>query len=252
MIVVLSPAKKMDFEKDTSKIAASQPVFTEQSQQIINKLKRLSRKKIGELMKLSAPLAELNYNRYQAWQLPFDEDNAKQAIYAFRGDTFIGFDADTMKKSDVNFAQKHVRILSGLHGILKPLDLIQPYRLEMGTRLPIGRNKNLYEFWKKDVVAQINSELDKDKTIINLASNEYFKAIDKKQLDAKVITCSFKENKGGVFKPVMIFAKQGRGSMARYIVDNRIKKVEELKGYDRNGYAFNAALSSDDEFVFTR
>ena len=252
MIALLSPAKKMEFDFDTSKLASTQPEFLEQSQKLINKLSKLSRKKIGDLMSLSANLAELNYNRYHAWQLPFTEENAQQAIYAFRGDTYIGFDADTMKKSDIEFAQKHVRILSGLYGVLKPLDLIQAYRLEMSTKLPIGRSKNLYEFWKKDIVANLNESLEENDVIINLASNEYFKAVDTKALKAKVITCSFKENKNGEYKMIMIFAKQGRGAMARYMVDHQIENPEDLKGFDRDGYSFNAALSTEDDWCFTR
>ncbi|MEZ5022512.1 MAG: peroxide stress protein YaaA [Chitinophagales bacterium] len=252
MIALLSPAKKMEFDFDTSKLENTQPEFLEQSQKLINKLSKLSRKKIGDLMSLSANLAELNYNRYHAWQLPFTEENAQQAIYAFRGDTYIGFDADTMKKSDIEFAQKHVRILSGLYGVLKPLDLIQAYRLEMSTKLPIGRSKNLYEFWKKDIVANLNESLEENDVVINLASNEYFKAVDTKALKAKVITCSFKENKNGEYKMIMIFAKQGRGAMARYMVDHQIENPEDLKGFDRDGYNFNAALSTEDDWCFTR
>ncbi len=252
MLVLLSPAKKMDFNIDTSKIDFTQPLFQSQSQKIINKLCKLSRNKIGALMKLSPNLAELNYNRYQAWQLPFTEENAMQAIFAFRGDTYIGFDADSMNTAQTKFAQQHVRILSGLHGLLKPLDLIQPYRLEMGIKLPIGRKKNLHDFWMKDIVTSINNEFDEDKVIINLASKEYFKAIDLKAFNGRVITCSFKEYKEDEYKMIMIFVKQGRGSMARYIVDNKIKNPEDLKGFDRNGYTFNANLSTENDYCFTR
>ncbi|MEZ5004558.1 MAG: peroxide stress protein YaaA [Chitinophagales bacterium] len=252
MIALLSPAKKMDFDFDTSKLEYSQPVFVDRSQQLINKLSKLSRKKIGSLMSLSASLAELNYNRYHAWQLPFTTANAQQAIYAFRGDTYIGFDADSMSPSDIAFAQNHVRILSGLYGVLKPLDLIQAYRLEMSTKLPVGRKKNLYEFWKKDIVAYLNEQLKADEVIINLASNEYFKAVDTKALKAKVITCSFKEYKDGDYKMIMIFAKQGRGAMARYMVDHKIEHPEDLKGFDRNGYSYNAVLSTATDWCFTR
>ena len=254
MIILLSPAKKMDFNIDTSKLDASLPLFQDQSQLLINKLKKLSRKKIGQLMSLSANLSELNYNRYQSWGLPFTAKNAQQAIYSFRGDVYIGYDADTMKKNDIRFAQKHVRMLSGLHGLLKPLDLIQPYRLEMGTRLPVRRKKNLYEFWRANITQSLNEELSElnSEIVINLASNEYFKSVDQKKLKARIISCAFKENRDGEFKVIMLFVKQARGKMARYIVDNRIKDIEEIKGFNRDGYEYNESLSSENEWCFVR
>lgn len=255
MIVLLSPAKKLEFNNPNAPETATQPVFLEQSEKLINKLSRLSRKKIAALMSLSANLAELNYNRYQNWSLPFTKENALQAIYAFRGDVYIGFDADSMTEENRKYAQEHVRILSGLHGVLKPLDLIQPHRLEMGTKLPIARKKNLYEYWKKNTAQFLKEDLAQDgsNVIVNLASHEYFKSVDTKALKgARIVTCSFKENKEGALKTIMIFAKQARGSMARFIVDEQIENPEELKGFNRDGYSYYAAESDEDNFCFVR
>jgi len=254
MIILLSPAKKLEFRSNTGSKSYSQPEFPEKSQQLVNKLSKLSRKKIGQLMHLSPNLSELNYNRYQAWQLPFNEENAQQAIFSFRGDVYIGLNADTMKATDLEFAQKHLRILSGMHGILRPNDLIQPHRLEMGTKLPIRRKKNLYEFWKESIAGLLAKDLENDDSpvFINLASQEYFKSVDTKKLNARVVTCHFKEFKGDELKAIMIFVKQARGSMARFIIDNRLSDPEDLKGFDRDGYVYREDLSTENDLMFVR
>lgn len=254
MLILLSPAKKMDFEHEMNGLEYSQPVFQQESQQLINKLKSLSRRKIGRLMNISANLAELNYNRYHAWQLPFDKDNSRPAIFAFRGDVYVGLDADSLSKKDLEFAQEHVRILSGLHGVLKPLDLIQPHRLEMGTRLPVRRRKNLYDFWKDKIAPHLKEELaeTKQEVIVNLASNEYFKSVDMKKVPARVITCHFRELRDGELKALMLFVKQARGMMTRFIIDNRLEDPEDLKAFDRDGYAFDPGSSTEDDLYFVR
>jgi len=254
MIILLSPAKKLAFKTDTSAQLYSQPEFTEKSRQLINKLSKLSRRKIGQLMHLSPNLAELNYNRYQAWQLPFEASNAQQAIYSFRGDVYIGLDADSMTGDDLSYAQEYLRILSGLHGILRPLDLIQPHRLEMGTRLPVRRKKNLYEFWKTSIAEFLKKDFEGDDNpvIINLASQEYFKAVNPTKLNARIINCHFKEFKGDELKAIMVFVKNARGSMARYIVDNRLQDPEDMKSFDRDGYVFREDLSSENDWMFVR
>ena len=232
----------------------TQPVFQEKSEQLIKKLRSLSRRKIGQLMKISPALSELNYNRYQAWQLPFNSDNSRPAVYAFRGDVYLGFEADTLRAEDEAFAQEHIRILSGLHGVLRPMDLIQPHRLEMGTRLPVRRKKNLYDFWKADIAGSLKEELggNGSSVIVNLASNEYFKSVDTDKLPVRIVTCHFKELRDGEYRSLMLFVKQARGKMARYIVDNRVTDVEQVKGFDRDGYGFSESLSTENEWVYVR
>jgi cytoplasmic iron level regulating protein YaaA (DUF328/UPF0246 family) len=254
MIVLLSPAKKMEFETLPLAVTPSQPIFLEQSEKLIHKLKTFSRKKIADLMSLSPNLADLNFNRYQNWSIPFTPENALPAIYAFRGDVYIGFNADSLSEEEIDFAQHHLRILSGLHGILKPLDLVQPHRLEMGTRLPVARKKNLYDFWKKDVAQTLQKELDIEGSgiIANLASQEYFKVVDTKSLKCRIINFSFFENKGGEFKMISLFAKQARGSMARFIVDHKILDIKQLKSFNKNGYQFLEAKSDESHLCFVR
>ncbi len=203
-------------------------------------------------MSISDSLGQLNYERNQEWQLPFTEENAKQAIYAFNGDVYRGLDAYTIPKEKLDKVQDTVRIISGLYGILKPLDLIQPYRLEMGTKFPVGKNKNLYEYWRKKVTQALNDELKDDEVFVNLASIEYFKAIDTKVLKVPVISVTFKEFKNGEYKNISVFAKIARGLMARYIIDTDAKTVDDLKGFNYEGYGFDANLSSETELIFTR
>ncbi|RLJ62559.1 hypothetical protein CLV86_2166 [Lacinutrix venerupis] len=252
MKLVLSPAKSLDFESKLPTENYTEAQFLNQSEKISKILKKKSAKGISELMHVSDALGQLNYERNQDWQLPFTTENARQAAYAFSGDVYKGLDAYTISKDKIDVLQEKVRILSGLYGILKPLDLIQPYRLEMGTKLPIGTKKNLYEFWKKDVVKALNEELQDDEVFVNLASKEYFKAIDVKALKVPVVTVDFKEFKNGKYKIVAFYAKLARGLMARYIVDTNAKTIDDLKGFKTEGYGLSDELSSKNHLVFTR
>ncbi len=252
MKLVISPAKSLDFETPLPTQNFTQPQFLKQSETLNKLLRKKSAKDISTLMKVSDNIGQLNYDRFQNWELPFTPNNARQAIYAFSGDVYRGFDAYSLETSKLDALDGTVRILSGLYGVLKPLDLVQAYRLEMGTKLPVGKNKNLYEFWKKDITAQLNEELADDEVFVNLASNEYFKAIDIKALKVPVINVAFKEFKGDKYKIVAIYAKLARGLMARYILDNDCKTVEDLKDFRIDNYGFSEELSSETELVFTR
>jgi len=252
MIVLLSPAKTLDYESELPQVNATEPAFTDESTVIMNKLKKLSKKKLSALMSLNKDLTELNAMRYQEWEPEFNDEASRPALYAFTGEVYRGLDAKSFEAKDVDFAQEHLRILSGLHGILKPLDKIRPYRLEMGTKLPVGRKKNLYDFWTSKLTETLSERLDAqgDRLVVNLASNEYSKAVDLKHLDARVITPVFKERKGDDYKVVMTYAKNARGAMASYIIRNKITDPEHLKGFE--SYAFSSAMSSEDEWVFIR
>jgi cytoplasmic iron level regulating protein YaaA (DUF328/UPF0246 family) len=228
----------------------TQPGFLDQSQKLVTKVRQFSKAELMDFMAISDKLAELNRQRFKEWQPPFTPDNAKQAILAFTGDVYDGFNANTLKKRDLAFAQNHLRILSGLYGLLKPLDLIQPYRLEMGRPLETRGAKNLYAFWKATITEELNRT--KGDLLINLASNEYFKAIDKRALNKRIVSPVFKDEKNGTFKIISFFAKKARGTLARYIIENRIADAEGLLGFAEDGYAYNAALSKPDAPVFTR
>jgi cytoplasmic iron level regulating protein YaaA (DUF328/UPF0246 family) len=203
-------------------------------------------------MKISPALGQLNYERNQEWQLPFTKENARPAIYAFSGDVYRGFDAYTIPKDKIDKVQDTLRIISGLYGILKPLDLIQPYRLEMGTKFPVGKNKNLYEFWKQKITKTLNDELEDGELFLNLASHEYFKAIDVKALKVPVVSAVFKDLKNGEYKSIMTFAKLARGYMTRYIIDTNANTVDDIKGFNYEGYGFSEAMSTTNELVFIR
>ena len=252
MKLVLSPAKSLDYESKLPTTKTTEACFLNQAERLNKLLKKKSAKSLSKLMKISDNLGQLNYERNQDWSLPFTQDNARQAIYAFSGDVYRGIDAYTIDSEKLNTLQNTVRIISGLYGVLKPLDLIQPYRLEMGTKFPVGKNKNLYEFWKKQVTQALNDELEDDELFLNLASNEYFKAIDTKALKVPVITANFKDFKNGEYKTIMTFAKLARGYMTRYVIDTNAKTIEDIKGFDYENYRFAEDLSSDNELVFTR
>ena len=252
MIIVVSPAKKLNFENSAPVDFYSIPKFIDQSQVLINGLKKCKANEISKMMKLSDNLTELNMNRYQSFHTPFNIDNSKQAMFAFKGDTYVGLDAETMSQSEIKYADKHLRILSGLYGLLCPTDLIQPYRLEMGTKFSCDGSKNLYEFWQKDITTELNRLLKKERVLINLASKEYFSAIDFKALKAQIITPVFKEKKGDDYKVVGIYAKRARGMFSRYVIDNKITDIENLKSFNIDGYKFIKKLSSENELVFTR
>ncbi len=254
MLVVISPAKTLDFETPAPFKTHTQPQFLDDSQLLIERLREFDPIQIGKLMSISDDLAQLNHRRNMNWSLPFSHANAKQALFAFRGDVYVGLDADSLTAQDVKFAQQHLRILSGLYGLLRPFDLMQPYRLEMGTKLTNARGKNLYAFWGDKITAALNTEFNSEKkpVLVNLASEEYFKAVHPKALAARVVTPIFKERKGDGYKVVSFFAKKARGAMSRYIIKHRLREVAALKHFAEDGYAFNAALSSTDEWVFTR
>lgn len=252
MKIVLSPAKSLDFETALPSKKYTESKFLKESNTIHNVLKKLKPKQLSELMSISEKLADLNWERNQQWAIPFTPENARQAIYAFNGDVYTGLDAYTLPLEKVDELQDKLRILSGLYGLLKPMDLIQPYRLEMGTKLPIGKNKNLYEFWRAKITKELNSELTKDELFINLASNEYFDAVDVKALKVPVITPEFKDYKDGKLKIISFFAKKARGMMVRYIIDTNAETIEDLQGFDYEGYQFDANLSKGNSLVFTR
>jgi len=254
MKLVISPAKTLDFESAPVTKTHSNPSFLANSQQLIDQLKELSQADVASLMKLSDKLAALNVARIGSWETPFTPENAKQAILAFKGDVYTGLDAEHFSEDDFSFAQDHLRILSGLYGLLKPLDLIQPYRLEMGTKFANSRGKNLYEFWDMLLTDTLNKEFsnEKEPVLINLASNEYFKAIKVKSLQAEIITPVFKDWKNGQYKMISFYAKKARGLMAAYIIKNRLKDPEQLKCFDSEGYYFSQEQSTGNEWFFLR
>ncbi|MFT6067962.1 MAG: cytoplasmic iron level regulating protein YaaA (DUF328/UPF0246 family) [Bacteriovoracaceae bacterium] len=252
MLIVISPAKKLDFENQAPLKDFSQPLFLKEANLLINDLKKCKPEEISKLMGLSENLTKLNIQRYKTFKTPFNLKNSKQALYAFRGDTYVGLDADTMESKQVKFAQDHLRILSGLYGLVSPLDLIQPYRLEMGTKFSCQGKANLHKFWNEPVTNKVNELLDKKKVLINLASKEYFSAIDLKKLNGEVITPVFKEKKDDDYKIISFFAKKARGMMSRYIIDNELTDPKDILSFDRDNYKYNKKLSTPSEPVFTR
>ncbi|APZ44877.1 peroxide stress protein YaaA [Polaribacter reichenbachii] len=252
MKIIISPAKSLDFESKVPTSLHTQPRFLEQSEKLNKKLKTLSKKKLSDLMKISDDLASLNYERNQTWETPFNPENSKQAIYAFTGAVFQGIDVNSIPEEKLPLLQDRLRILSGLYGLLKPLDLIQPYRLEMGTKLKVGRRDNLYKFWDDTLAKSLNDELEDNEILINLASAEYFKALPKKVLKVPMITPVFKDFKNGQYKTIMTYAKIARGLMVRYIIENNVKTIDDLKGFNVDKYRFSEEMSTDTELVFTR
>lgn len=252
MKIVISPAKSLNFETALPTSNYTESEFLKESRQIQKVLKQQSPKDLSDLMHISTKLADLNWQRNQDWKTPFTAENARPAVYAFDGDVYTGLDAYSIPTEKLDNVQDSLRILSGLYGVLKPLDLIQAYRLEMGTKLPIGDDKNLYEFWKSKVTKALNKELKKDELFVNLASNEYFSAVDTKALKVPVITPDFKDYKDGKLKIISFFAKKARGMMVRYIIDTEAKTVDDLKGFNYDGYQFDATLSKGNHLVFTR
>ena len=254
MLAVISPAKTLDFETPSLAKSSSSPEFLNHSQKLIKKLRSLPESELSCLMSISPKLAALNEQRYKDWSLPFTESNAKQAILAFKGDVYTGFNFDEYNEKDFAYAQNHLRILSGLYGLLRPLDLIQPYRLEMGTKLVTPEAKDLYAFWSSKLTSALNGAIRKsgNQTLINLASNEYYNVIDKQSLNGSVITPVFKDKKKDEFKVISFFAKKARGAMSDYIVRNRVSDPDGLKEFKGLGYRFNKKLTRDDNWVFTR
>ena len=254
MLFLLSPAKSLDFDPPAADVPHSQPLFVPQATELITVLKQKLPQEIASLMSLSDSLAGLNVARYQAWRTKFSAKNAKQAVLAFNGDVYNGLDAKTLGADDLSWAQDHLCILSGLYGVLRPLDYMQPYRLEMGTKLPNPGGKDLYQFWGTRIADYLNTRLQRDKTpvIVNLASQEYFKAVDSKALKARVIDCVFEDFKDGKYKIISFYAKRARGLMARFATTQRLNLPEQLKGFDLEGYAFEASQSSAERLVFRR
>ena len=252
MHIILSPAKRLDFESENLRAEYSNAAFIDQASELAAQARKLSAADLQDLMGISDNLAELNHRRYQDFSPPFDLSNARQALFAFRGDAYQGLDADSLSDDDLAFAQDHLRILSGLYGVLRPLDLIQAYRLEMGIKFRNQRGQDLYAFWNGALAEHMNAELKADDgVLINLASNEYSKAV-LGGIEGRIITPQFKEIRNGVPKVMSVFAKKARGMMTRYIIQNRITDPEQIKDFDVDGYAYNPALSEGDNWVFSR
>lgn len=254
MLTILSPAKNLDFKPQNVVKTSSIPLFVEDSELLVQKLRKMSRKQLAGLMDINQKLANLNHTRFQKWQPLFTSKNSKQAVLAFNGDVYTGLNAKSLKAADLEYAQDKLVILSGLHGILRPLDLIQPYRLEMGTQLTTGKYKSLYSFWSSKITNSINKILKSHtkKVIINLASNEYSEALDRNKIDAEIIDIDFKEFKDDQYRIFFVLLKRARGIMARYIIQNRIEKPEKVKDFNLDRYSFNDGLSKKSEWVFTR
>ena len=251
MLAVISPAKKLDYQPLRTD-ASSQPLFLAQSEELIEHLRRLSVEQIAALMHLSPKLAELNQQRYHDFSTPFDSSNARPALALFRGDVYLGLQASSLSAADLQYAQEHLRILSGLYGLLRPLDLIQAYRLEMGCKLSTGSAQNLYQYWQRRLSAQLESELEahSNPTIVNLASKEYASALP--DLRVPVVDCKFLDYKSGVYKNIFVYAKRARGLMARFIVEQRVQRIRELQGFDSEGYSFDPERSDAKNLVFIR
>jgi cytoplasmic iron level regulating protein YaaA (DUF328/UPF0246 family) len=254
MLITLSPSKGQDFEEPSLSKKYSKPADLKDSELLVKELRKVKSKELQEMMAVSENIAKLNVERYKTFQTPFTTKNAKQAIFAFKGDVYGGLDLTTFDENDFSYAQDHLRILSGLYGCLRPLDLIQPYRLEMKTRLKNARGDNLYQFWDDRITKSLNKELKKQQepVLVNLASNEYFKSVKPKLLEGRLLNINFKETKDGKTRVVAIFAKRARGMMADYIIRNRIEDPEDLKKFKLGGYRFNKSLSDDKQWTFER
>ena len=254
MLTVISPAKTLDYETPPTTRRKTQPQFLDRSATLVDDARQLSPDAIRKLMGVSQNIAELNHARFMNWGTPFTLDNAKQSILAFKGDVYTGLEAETLDAEGLKFAQNHLRILSGLYGLLRPLDLMQPYRLEMGLKFGNSGGDNLYQFWGNEITDALNTQLGKSgsRVLVNLASNEYFKVLQKRDIDARIVTPVFKDLKGDKYRVISFFAKKARGQMARFMIDKGLNEPEGLKKFRVDGYRFNKALSGEDEYVFTR
>ncbi|WP_312103525.1 peroxide stress protein YaaA [Acinetobacter venetianus] len=254
MLALISPAKTLDYETALPTDTYTQPRLLEQSQQLIDVCRKLSATEIASLMSVSEKIANLNVDRFRDWNADFDFSNARQALFAFKGDVYTGLDAYHLKDQDIDFAQQHLRMLSGLYGLLRPLDLMMPYRLEMGTKLKNARGHNLYEFWGNMITDQINQDLAEidAKVLVNLASDEYYKSVNENKIQAEIIKPVFLDQKNGKYKVISFYAKKARGLMARYLIENQLNQAEQLKAFDSEGYYFDAESSSNKELVFKR
>ena len=254
MILCISPAKNLDFESRRIQVKATQPAMLDASALLIERLKQMSAAEVRKLMGLSDSLARLNARRYAEWKLPFSAENARPCIFAFAGDVYRGLDAASLNARDLDYAQKHLRILSGLHGLLRPLDLIQPYRLEMGTKLAVNGSRDLYAYWGDRIARALNEAMHaaRSRVLVNLASEEYFKAVGADRIEGEVIQPVFKDLKNGKYSVFFVYAKRARGMMCRYAIEQRATDPEQLKGFDLGGYRYAPKLSAEREWVFTR
>lgn len=254
MLIVISPAKTLDFETPPGTGSFTVPDYLDDAAVLVERMRRCSALDIAERMQVSMKIAELNFERFQAWHAPFTPDNAKQAVLAFKGDVYTGLDAGTFDSRDFKFAQAHLRILSGLYGLLRPLDLMQPYRLEMGRKVDTERGRSLYEFWGDRITEGLNRQLKRLKTpwLINLASGEYFKAVRPAKLDGEVITPEFRDWKNGQYRMLGVYAKKARGRLSRFVIRNRLTDPQDMKDFDEDGYRFNEEMSTANKWVFTR
>ncbi|WP_372980799.1 peroxide stress protein YaaA [Marinobacter sediminum] len=253
MLMVISPAKTLDYESPLATESHTQPEFLDHACELIDQLKELEPHQVSNLMSISEKLGQLNAERFQHWHTPFSLDNARQAALAFKGDVYTGLAAESFSEDDFAFAQNHLRMLSGLYGLLRPLDLMQPYRLEMGTKFENSRGKDLYAFWGSILTEELNRVLAADDgVLVNLASNEYFKSVKKKELNARLITPQFKDWKNGQYKMISFYAKKARGLMCRFAIENRITQADDLKGFDLDGYYFSEEQSEGNNWVFLR
>lgn len=254
MLMVISPAKTLDYETPPVTKKSTQPQFVTEAAQLVEVMREFTPLELGQLMKISDKLAGLNVARFAEWTPEFTEDNAKQALLAFKGDVYTGLDADSLSAKELDYAQKHLRILSGLYGLLRPLDLMQPYRLEMGTRVAHSRGNNLYAFWDDLLTETLNTYMEEQGmgTLLNLASNEYFKAVKPSKLKANLVNVDFKDQKNGEYKIISFYAKKARGLMARYVIQHRIESVAQLRNFDVDGYGFSEEQSSPNHLVFLR
>lgn len=254
MLIVISPAKSLDFDTAPQTQQYTIPEMLDESEKIMARLRKMKAGELAELMRISPKLGQLNFERNQTWHFPFTPDNAKQAVLAFSGEVYQGLDALSLSEEQLLFLQQKLRILSGLYGVLRPLDLMQPYRLEMGTRLKIQRSADLYAFWKNKITPKVKEAIAQSgsNTLLNLASNEYYKSIDPKKLGAEIVTPQFKDKRNGTYKIISFYAKKARGLMTRFVVENQIDKAEDLQAFDLEGYLYNPRLSTPAKPVFTR
>jgi len=254
MITILSPAKTLDFSSEINCPNFSHPTFIDEANYLVSNLKNKTIPDLVNLMSISSSIAEVNYNRYNNWSIDVNELNARQSIFCFKGGVYLGLDVNHFSVQDLNYAQNYLRIISGLYGVLRPLDLIQPYRLEMGTRLNTERGNNLYQFWGDKITLELNKLLlnNQSQYLLNLSSNEYFKSILIKKFDGSIINVKFLDKKNGSYKVISFFAKKARGSMAAFIMQNRIKEINELKEFNGLGYSFSAEMSDQNNLTFVR
>ena len=254
MFIIISPAKTLDFELPVPNISTTSIRFPEAATTLVDQLRKLTTQDLSELMSISPQLSQLNHHRFQTWHYPFDTKQTRSALFAFKGDVYTGIDAASMKEKDIHYSQDRLRILSGLYGLLRPLDAILPYRLEMGTKFQNKRVKNLYEFWGTDLTHLLKQDMDEanQEVLVNLASNEYFKSIKKKVLGKHIVTPVFKDLKNGQYKVISFYAKKARGLMTRFIIQNQLKNPDDLTAFSEDGYYFHPELSKKDQPVFVR